>query len=69
MDEIVSKYTTRLDLIHSSPLPLVMKLEAVGQVGMSKIHHLFPDIHIPRKALQEVNNRIVQRVRQRSSLQ
>ena len=64
LDEIVSEYTTRLDLIHSSPLPLVMKLEAIGQVAMSKIQHLFANVHIPRKILFELNNRTVQRVRQ-----
>lgn len=64
VDEIVREYTTRLDLIHSSPLPLIMKLEAIGQVALSKIQHLFANVHVPRKVLHDLNNKTVQRVRE-----
>lgn len=41
-----------------------MKLEAIGQVALSKIHHLFSNVHIPKKALYDINNKTVQRVRE-----
>uniref|UniRef100_A0A0E9W629 Uncharacterized protein n=1 Tax=Anguilla anguilla TaxID=7936 RepID=A0A0E9W629_ANGAN len=59
---IIEEYTSRPDLIDSSPLPLVMKLEAIGQVALSKVQHLFPNVHIPKKVLHDLNNRTVQRV-------
>ena len=64
VDEIVTDYMARLDMIHSSPLPLVMKLEAIGQIALAKIHHLFSNVHIPKKVLYELNNKTVQRVRE-----
>ena len=64
VNEIAAEYTARLDLINSSPLPLVMKLEAIGQIALSKIHHLFSNIHIPKKVLYDINNKTVQRVRE-----
>ena len=60
VDEIVTDYMARLDMIHSSPLPLVMKLEAIGQIALAKIHHLFSNVHIPKKVLYELNNKTVQ---------
>lgn len=36
VDEIISEYSIRLDLIDTSALPLMMKLEAVRQVAPSK---------------------------------
>ena len=41
-----------------------MKLEAIGQIALAKIHHLFSNVHIPKKVLYELNNKTVQRVRE-----
>lgn len=68
VNEIISDYSTRLDLIDSSPLPLIMKLEAVRQIALVKVQHLFSNVHIPRKFLCEMNNKTVQMVRQWTGL-
>ena len=53
----------RIDLIDSSPLPLVMKLEAIREVALAKIQHLFANVHIPQNVLQVMNNKTVEAVR------
>ncbi len=46
---ILSEFTSKLNLIDKSPLPLTMKLEAVRQVALSKVQHLFSNVHIQQK--------------------
>jgi penicillin V acylase-like amidase (Ntn superfamily) len=50
-------------MIDISPLPGVMKLEAVREVALAKIQHLLANVHIPKKALREMNNKTVNVVR------
>ncbi len=52
-----------LDLIDASPLPLLMKLKAIGQAALSSIHHLFSNVHLMCKTLSELNNKVVCLVR------
>ncbi len=40
-----------------------MKLQAIRQVALSKVQHLFSNIHIQQKVLSEMNNKIVSLVR------
>lgn len=68
VDDITSEYSTRLDLIDASPLPLIMKLEAIRQIALAKVQHLFSNVHIPRKALREMNDKTVRLVRQWTGL-
>ncbi|KAI2658189.1 Poly(ADP-ribose) glycohydrolase [Labeo rohita] len=56
---ILSEFTSNLDLTDKCPLPLTMKLEAVRQVALSKVQHLFSNVHIQQKVLSEMNNKTV----------
>lgn len=57
--ELSSEYCTRLDMVDSSPLPVAMKLQAIREIALSKIQHLFANIHIPKCILNELNNKTV----------
>ena len=61
--ELTNDYTVRLDLIDSSPLPILMKFQAIREVALSKIQHLFANIHIPQNILTEMTNKTVSLVR------
>jgi hypothetical protein len=63
VEYMVTEFTTRLDLIDVSPLPLLMKLEAIRQVALSRIQHLFSNVHLACKTLRELNNQVVSVVR------
>lgn len=41
----------------------VMKLEAVREVALAKVQHLFANVHIPQNFLTEINHKNVQVVR------
>ncbi|CAB1424613.1 unnamed protein product [Pleuronectes platessa] len=41
----------------------VMKLEAIREVALAKIQHLFANVHIPQNVLQDMNNKTVEAVR------
>ncbi len=60
---ILSEFTSKLDLIDKCPLPLAMKLEAIRQVALSKVQHLFSNVHIQQKVLSEIDNKTVSLVR------
>ena len=63
VEELAYQYSSRLDMIDTYPLPVVMKLEAVRKVVLAKIQHLFANVHIPHKFLGEINNKIVEAVK------
>ena len=63
VDYMVTEFTSRLELIDASPLPLLMKLEAIRQVALSRIQHLFSNVHLTCKTLRELNNKVVSLVR------
>ena len=63
VDHLTSEFTTAMDLIDTSPLPLLMKLEAIGQIALSRIQHWFSNVHLMCKTLSELNDRIVLSVR------
>lgn len=68
VSDICKEYSSRLDLIDQCPLPTCMKLQAVRDIALSKIHHLFANVHIAKKYLTELNNKTVQLVRKWLSL-
>jgi hypothetical protein len=43
-------------MIDISPLPVVMKLDAVREVALAKIQHLFANVHIPQRFMRGINN-------------
>ena len=45
-----------------------MKVEAVRQVALSKVQHLFSNVHIQQKVLSEMNDKTVSLVRKWSGL-
>ncbi len=63
VQDIISEYTNRVQKIDESPLPLTMKLEAIRQIALAKVQHLFANVHIPRNILREMNNKTVATVR------
>ena len=63
LSELTSDYANRLNLIDSAPLPIMMKVQAITEIALSKIQHLFANIHIPQKTLTELNNLTVRTVR------
>ena len=65
-DVIISEYSSRLDLIHASPLPLIMKLEVVRVIALAKVQHLFSNV--PRKSLRDLTDKTVHLVRQWTGL-
>lgn len=65
---ICKEYSSRLDLIDQCPLPTCMKLQPVRDIALSKIHHLFANVHIDKEYLTELNNKTVQLVRKWLSL-
>ncbi|XP_033977699.1 uncharacterized protein LOC117475536 isoform X4 [Trematomus bernacchii] len=63
VEELTTEFLHRLHLIDLSPLPVLMKFQAVREVALAKIQHLFANVHIPLKALREMTNKTVQLVR------
>lgn len=63
VEELTKEYLHRLHLVDLSPLPTVIKLEAVRDVALAKIQHLFANVHIPQKILREMTNKTIQLVR------
>lgn len=61
--DIAHQFMTRLDHIDASPLPVVVKPQAVRDITFSNIQHLFTNVHIPQKGLSEMDSRTVQLVR------
>lgn len=61
--ELCHEYTPRLTLIHSAPLPIMMKIEAIRMIAVAKIQHLFPNVHIAQHTLVVLNNETVSLVR------
>lgn len=61
--EIITEYTTRLQKIDASPLPPLMKIDAIRQIALSRVQHFFANVHISRKILQDLNNKTVKTVR------
>ena len=45
------------------PLPVVRKLDAIREVALAKIQHLFANVHIPQNVLLDMNNKTVQAIR------
>ena len=45
---LTNDYSVRLDLIDTSPLRILMKLQAITELALAKIQHLFTNVHIPR---------------------
>ncbi len=60
---ILSEFTSKMNLIDKCPLPLTMKLEAIRQVALSKVQHLFSNVHIQQKVLSKMDNKTVSLVR------
>ncbi len=60
---ILAEFTSKLDLINKCPLPLTMNLEAIRQVTLSKVQHLFSNVHIQQQVLSEMDNKTVSLVR------
>lgn len=58
LTELISDYTSRLDLIDSAPLPIMMKMQAIREIALSKIQHLIANLHIPQNILIELNNKL-----------
>ena len=63
VEELTAEFLHRLHLVDLSPLPLLMKLQAVREVALAKVQHLFANVHIPLKALREMTNTTVELVR------
>ncbi len=61
--ELCREFTRRLALIDSSPLPIMMKIEAIRLIAMAKIKHLFKNVHIPQCTLSILNDEMVKLVR------
>ena len=59
----MSSIETQQQKIDESPLPLLMKLDGIRQIAISKVQHFFANVHISRKVLQDLNNRTVKTVR------
>ena len=68
VNELISEYSSRLEFIHTSPLPLILKLEAVRVMALSKVQHLFSNVHVPRKSLRDLTDITVRFVRQWTGL-
>lgn len=59
---MITGINTRLELIDASPLPLLMKLDAIRQVALSRIQHLFSSVHFICKTQRELKNKVVSAV-------
>ncbi len=59
LNDTVAQHSTRLDMTDTSPLPRTMKLAAVPEIALSKVQHLFANVHIPKCTLTEMNNKTV----------
>ncbi|KAK0132961.1 Peptidyl-prolyl cis-trans isomerase FKBP7 [Merluccius polli] len=61
--ELCQEYIHRITLIDSAPLPVRMKIEAIRQIAVAKIQHLFRNVHISQQNLLAMNNATVNIVR------
>ena len=61
--ELCQEYIHRITLIDSAPLPVRMKIEAIRQIAVAKIQHLFHNVHISQQNLLMMNNATVNIVR------
>ncbi len=50
-------------LIDYSPLPIMMKIEAIRLIAIAKIQHLIMNVHIPQCTLSTLNDEMVKLVR------
>lgn len=57
------EFLYRLHLVDLSPLPALMKLQAVREVALAKIKHLFANINIPLMPLRKMLNTTVKLVK------
>jgi hypothetical protein len=61
--EFCQEYIHRITLIDSAPLPVHIKIEAIKQIALAKIQHLFHNVHISQQNLTTMNNKTVNLVR------
>ncbi len=61
--KLCHEFTRRLALIDSSPLPIMMKIEAIRLIAIAKIQHLVMKVHIPQCTLSTLNDEMVKLVR------
>ncbi len=61
--KLCHEFTRRLALIDSSPLPIMMKIEAIRLIAIAKIKHLVMNVHIPQCTLSTLNDEMVKLVR------
>ncbi|CAB1440765.1 unnamed protein product [Pleuronectes platessa] len=59
---VYSRHETYTYLGHKFNIK-VMKMEAIREVALAKIQHLFANVHIPQNVLQDMNNKTVEAVR------
>ena len=63
LTELTIDYSNRLDLIDISPLPTIFKLQAIREIALAKVQHLFANLYIPQTTLKELNDKTVRLVR------
>ena len=61
--EFCQEYIHRITLIDSAPFPVHLKIEAIKQIALAKIQHLFHNVHISQQNLTTMNNKTVNLVR------
>ena len=54
--ELCQEYIHRIKQVDSAPLPVRMKIEAIKQIAVAKIQHLFHNVHISQQNLTTMNN-------------
>ena len=59
-DQLTNEYMNTIDLTDSSPQPVVMTPEAIREVARAKIQNLFASVHIPQKALHDIQYNTIQ---------
>ena len=57
--DMLSKYKEILENIASCSLPLALKIEAIGMMGMSKIEHHFSNTYMTEQQLQDFDKALV----------
>ena len=57
--DMLSRYKETLENITSCPLPLTLKIEALGVMGMSKIEHNLSNTYITEEQLQDFDKALV----------
>ena len=61
--ELCQEYIHRIKQVDSAPLPVRMKIEAIKQIAVAKIQHLFHNVHISQQNLTTMSNETVNLVR------